>query len=329
MNTKNNEVENRSIWSWNNGYPYLADETNKPIYRLTFNDGITDSYVYSTYLGVSVPPKDPELEPGDVFLAWVDKDGFVFRARGAVTADKTYYAEISVVGSHKNVVTFVDGKNIYSWLTTDDGILESLPESETPPEGYEFLGWYISDSNEKVSTSTVFTSATTIVAKYAQIGQSSSLSEVPKSSSSSVEQPKSSSSVNLSSGSSAKPDSAKYIYTVNSKKDLPKCDDSAKERFYHATEEDVVFYCDGKGWVEYGISNFVKRLPDIQYRIAVTGRNLQISGAPTGASVSVFNTLGKAVYVGKVGFNNMGVQIPQSGTYIVRVGKSISKIEIR
>ena len=46
-------------------------------------------------------------------------------------------------------------------------------------------------------------------------------------------------------------------------------------------------------------------------------------------SVSVFNTLGKAVYVGKVGFNNMGVQIPQSGTYIVRVGKSISKIEIR
>ena len=166
LNTTNETAAHSGVWSFDNGYPFFADENNKPIYRLTFNDGISNKYQYSTYLGAVSSPEKPEPDLGYTFVAWVDENGVVFRARNSVTEDKTYYAVFALDGAPQYVITFVDGNQIFSLVTSSEGTLADIPEGTSAPKGYEFDGWYVSKTNSKITTETVFNESTTITAKY-------------------------------------------------------------------------------------------------------------------------------------------------------------------
>ncbi len=168
LNTSNGSTDNSGIWSWNNEFPYLADESNRPIYRVTFNDGIVDFYAYSSYMGTTPKPDDAEPEAGEKFVAWIDKDGKVFRSRDIVSEDRAFYAVFIDEEASAYIITIKDGDNTYSILTDEEGKLTSLPEHGLVPEGMEFDGWYTSDK-KKVDESTIFNSSTTITAVYTRL----------------------------------------------------------------------------------------------------------------------------------------------------------------
>ena len=168
LNTANGTEANSGIWSWNNGFPFFADEGNKPTYRVTFNDGIVDSYSYTSYMGKTPKPADPEPDLGHRFVAWIDDDGHVFQPRETVSKDKTFYAEFTLESGAKYIITIIDGTSTYGIVTNENGKLTSLPPHASAPENYEFSGWF-TPQNEKVDENTVFTAATTITAKYSAI----------------------------------------------------------------------------------------------------------------------------------------------------------------
>ena len=60
-----------------------------------------------------------------------------------------------------------EGSNISPVTTNDDGTLSSLPTPTAPIPGQEFVGWYTAEEGgEKVTTDTVFTSDTTLYARW-------------------------------------------------------------------------------------------------------------------------------------------------------------------
>ena len=168
LNTTNGTEANSGVWSWNNGFPFFADEGNKPTYRVTFNDGIVDSYSYTSYTGKTPKPADPEPDLGQRFVAWIDDNGHVFQSREIISKDKKFYAVFSLESDAKYIITVIDGTSTYGIVTNENGKLTSLPPHASAPENYEFSGWF-TPQNEKVDESTVFTAATTITAKYSAI----------------------------------------------------------------------------------------------------------------------------------------------------------------
>ena len=200
------------------------------------------------------------------------------------------------------------------------------------------------------SSSAVVASSSSVVASSSSAAASSSSAKPASSSSvkasSSSAKPVSSSSAkaassssNKASSSSAKPASSSskpssssakssssiadvVVEAVATEEDLPSCTVKRENMTYYVSTLKAVFVCKGRMWSRYNPGPNV--LPVIarasKFSAVIKGRSLQVTGANVGANVGLFDLQGRVIYNGRAEPANFSMNVPQSGSFLLRVG---------
>jgi hypothetical protein len=65
------------------------------------------------------------------------------------------------------------------------------------------------------------------------------------------------------------------------------------------------------------------------FSVRANGMQLQINGIKSGSSFGVYNMLGKVISSGIALSDNMTVNVPMAGSYIVRVGSEMNRVNVK
>lgn len=171
-----------------------------------------------------------------------------------------------------------------------------------------------SSSSVKVSSS----SAKPVSSSSAKAASSSS----KKASSSSAKPASSSSKPSSSSAKSSSSIADVVVEAVATEEDLPSCTVKRENMTYYVSTLKAVFVCKGRMWNRYNPGPNV--LPVIarasKFSAVVKGRSLQVTGANVGANVGLFDLQGRVIYNGRAESANFSMNVPQSGSFLLRVG---------
>lgn len=176
------------------------------------------------------------------------------------------------------------------WVLRDD---KSCPESSSSS--------VVSSSSEQQSSSSVSSSSSSVLSSSSDTPKSSSSSakssssDAPKSSSSTVE---SSSSAKSSSSSAGSSSSAK-----SSSSNAPKSSSSK--------------------------TNHIALVWDANMVVTTAGRNIHIDGARVGMPLALFDMQGRVIYTGRTSASSMDLQVPSSGSYLVKIGYSMKHVRVK
>ena len=210
------------------------------------------------------------------------------------------------------------------------------------------------------SSSVAPASSSSVVASSSSAVPASSSSAKPASSSSAVAssssaKPASSSSVKASSSStnasssSAKPASSSskpassssvkssssiadvVVEAVATEEDLPSCTVKRENMTYYVSTLKAVFVCKSRMWSRYNPGpNFIPTIVrSPKFSAAVNGRSLQISGAKVGANVSLFDLQGRVIYNGRADAASFSMDVPQAGSFLLRIGSQQKLVNVR
>lgn len=155
LNTTNGTSSNSGVWSRNGGYPIFADESNRAIYKIVFNDEGVTSNRYNSNKGTVVFPNDPEPAEGLVFTGWYNSSDVRVKPTTVFSADQTVNA------------VYVDAREVFwtiNFFNTDvnSTLLETksyqhgsivvyggeTPTKETTAKyTYTFKGWDVEPTN--------------------------------------------------------------------------------------------------------------------------------------------------------------------------------------
>lgn len=179
-----------------------------------------------------------------------------------------------------------------------------------------------SSSSEKASSSSAKPASSSAVKSSSSSAKSVSSSS-QKASSSSSAKPSSSSSKKASS-SSAKPSSSSseiVVEAVGTEEDMPSCTAKRENMTFYVTTLKTVFVCKSRMWTKFDPS---LKLADVvlvpKFSAFVNGRSLQVSGARIGANVNLLDMQGRVIYNGRVNTTSFSMNVPRSGSYVLRVG---------
>ena len=166
LNTFGADSTNMGAFTRYNDYPEFGDDSHLPIYRVVFDDAVDIYNIYTSYSGYVKAPADPEPAPGEMFVGWTDGDKYMLQNRQVIDHDMTLHALFTLVTEPIYSITFVDGSDVYVKATETTGMLKTLPTAKNIPMGYHFDGWFDNETNQEITTETIFTGITTVVAKY-------------------------------------------------------------------------------------------------------------------------------------------------------------------
>ena len=65
------------------------------------------------------------------------------------------------------------------------------------------------------------------------------------------------------------------------------------------------------------------------FRVIAVAREIQVSGARTGAAFALFDMQGRVLSSGRVGKANFSVPVSRAGSYLVRIGHEIQRVSVR
>ncbi|WP_173474880.1 hypothetical protein [Fibrobacter succinogenes] len=171
-----------------------------------------------------------------------------------------------------------------------------------------------SSSSVKVSSS----SAKPVSSSSAKAASSSS----KKASSSSAKPASSSSKPTSSSAKSSSSIADVVVEAVATEEDLPSCTVKRENMTYYVSTLKAVFVCKGRMWNRYNPGP--NALPIVaftpKFSAVVKGRSLQVTGAKVGANVGLFDLQGRVIYNGRAESANFSMNVPQSGSFLLRVG---------
>lgn len=63
--------------------------------------------------------------------------------------------------------------------------------------------------------------------------------------------------------------------------------------------------------------------------ITTDGRNIHIDGAQAGMQLALFDMQGRVIYTGRTGAPSVDLQVPSSGSYLVKIGNSMKHIRVK
>lgn len=66
-----------------------------------------------------------------------------------------------------------------------------------------------------------------------------------------------------------------------------------------------------------------------KFSAAVNGRSLQILGAKVGANVSLFDLQGRVIYNGRADAASFSMDVPQAGSFLLRIGSQQKLVNVR
>ncbi|SHK58501.1 hypothetical protein [Fibrobacter sp. UWB12] len=179
-----------------------------------------------------------------------------------------------------------------------------------------------SSSSAKPASSSAVASSSSAKANSSSSAKQSSSSAKPASSSS---KPASSSAKSSSSIADV------VVEAVATEEDLPSCTVKRENMTYYVSTLKAVFVCHSRMWTRYNPGP--NALPIIafapKFSAVANGRSLQISGAKVGSLVSLFDMQGRVIYSSLANAANFSMNVPRSGSYLLRVGTLQKVVNIR
>ena len=184
-------------------------------------------------------------------------------------------------------------------------------------------------SSAKPASSSAAAPASSSVAPASSSVAPASSSAKPASSSAKA----SSSSSKKASSSSSKAKSSSsvevVVESVETEEDLPSCTEKRQNVTYYVTKLKTVFVCKDRKWTKFDPNGIPAIARVAKFSAVVSGRQLQITGAKIGASVSLFDMQGSVMYNGRVDAPNFTMNVLRSGSYLLRIGTQQKIVNIR
>ena len=293
-----------TAWTQGEEYPVLVTKSEFALV-LNLNGGKLENAPTTYQYGEGLVLPEP-TRTGYAFKGWFRSANFqgsaVTEISGKDAGDKIFYAKwepkeykvtVKVNNGNWGAVKGLKENGIYKY--GEDAELVAVADN-----GYVLSNWQ--DDVRLVSTQFRLTvvSDTTVKVNFAPIEPESSSSSV---SSSSAEPPVSSSSKPKSS-SSASPESS------SSK---PKSSSSKEPKSSSSSGKDAI--------------PAVAAAPS--FKAYALGRDVQVTGARSGAPFALFDMQGRVLRSGRVGEADFSIPVSRAGSYLVRVGHEIQQVSVR
>ena len=155
LNTTNGTASNSGVWSRSGGYPIFADESNRAIYKIVFNDDGVTSNRYNTNKGTVSFPEDPEPAEGYIFTGWYNSSDVRVKPTTIFSADQTVNAVYADASNVFWTINFYNSDAKTTLLETKSYQHGSIVayEGETPTREttaqytYTFKGWDVELTN--------------------------------------------------------------------------------------------------------------------------------------------------------------------------------------
>ena len=111
------------------------------------------------------------------------------------------------------------------------------------------------------------------------------------------------------------------VEAVGTEEDMPSCTAKRENMTFYVTTLKTVFVCKSRMWTKFDPS---LKLADVvlvpKFSAFVNGRSLQVTGANVGANVNLLDMQGRVIYNARVNTSNFSMNVPRSGSYVLRVG---------
>ena len=185
-----------------------------------------------------------------------------------------------------------------------------------------------SSSAKAASSSSAKPASSSSSAKAASSSSVKASSSSAKPASSSSKKAASSSSKKVESSSSVIPDIV--VEAVGTEEDMPSCTAKRENMTYYVTDLKTVFVCKSRVWTKFNPGmGLEKTTPVAKFSAFVNGRNLQISGAKIGCDINLLDMQGRVIYSSRASVPNFSMQVPRSGSYLLRIGMQQKVVNIR
>ena len=185
-----------------------------------------------------------------------------------------------------------------------------------------------SSSSAKPASSSSAKAASSSSAKPASSSSAKSGSSSSAKASSSSSKKSTSSSSKAVSSSSIIPDIV--VEAVGTEEDMPSCTAKRENMTYYVTDLKTVFVCKSRVWTKFNPGmGLEKTTPIAKFSACVNGRNLQISGAKIGSDINLLDMQGRVIYSSRASVPNFSMQVPRSGSYLLRIGMQQKVVNIR
>ena len=66
-----------------------------------------------------------------------------------------------------------------------------------------------------------------------------------------------------------------------------------------------------------------------QFSLVAMGRDIQVAGARVGSTYAVLDLQGGVIMQGHVGAAHFNLDMPHSGTFLVRIGREVQKVSLK
>ena len=192
-----------------------------------------------------------------------------------------------------------------------------------------------SSSSAKAASSSSAKPASSSSAKSGSSSSAKASSSSSKKASSSSAKPASSSSKKSTSSSSKAVSSSSIIpdivvEAVGTEEDMPSCTAKRENMTYYVTDLKTIFVCKSRVWTKFNPGmGLEKTTPVAKFSAFVNGRNLQISGAKIGSDINLLDMQGRVIYSSRASVPNFSMQVPRSGSYLLRIGMQQKVVNIR
>ena len=192
-----------------------------------------------------------------------------------------------------------------------------------------------SSSSAKAASSSSAKPASSSSAKSGSSSSVKASSSSSKKASSSSAKPASSSSKKSTSSSSKAVSSSSVIpdivvEAVGTEEDMPSCTAKRENMTYYVMDLKTIFVCKSRVWTKFNPGmGLEKTTPVAKFSAFVNGRNLQISGAKIGSDINLLDMQGRVIYSSRASVPNFSMQVPRSGSYLLRIGMQQKVVNIR
>ena len=120
------------------------------------------------------------------------------------------------------------------------------------------------------------------------------------------------------------------VEAVGTEEDMPSCTAKRENMTYYVTDLKTVFVCKSRVWTKFNPGmGLEKNAPVAKFSAFVDGRNLQISGAKIGSDINLLDMQGRVIYSSRASVPNLSMQVPRSGSYLLRIGMQQKVVNIR
>ena len=117
---------------------------------------------------------------------------------------------------------------------------------------------------------------------------------------------------------------------MGTEEDMPSCTAKRENMTYYVTELKTVFVCKSRIWTKFNPGMKLEKVASIaKFTAVVNGRNLQISGAKIGSDINLLDMQGRVIYSSRASVPNFSMQVPRSGSYLLRVGAQQQVVNVR